>query len=476
MEDNDKKFVCKYCNKKYPCGKSLGGHIRTHMSRKRIANKIVEVELEEEEEEEEDEDEDEVEFINRDRVVAINGQSSYGLRENPKKTKRFVDSNRYNISKQEMLMCKECGKGFVSLKALCGHMASHSEKDSSEKYPKLVMDSQSDTESSSPSRRSTRSKMMKNYDSSSTFNGNYSSVIDAEHEQEDVAMCLMMLSRDSWYTKAWSSVADSSDNNSVVLETKSSSINMRITSKNNEDMVKKKFGEIKLKSAEVELSENSDSGYFNNGPKLSNESVDKFYETNSEYRSGFEEFADAELVKKSNSFKFKNSRAAAAKIQAYTQEFVDKTNGYKCLTCNKIFHSHRSLWGHQASHSRIINGCYNESTYESGENNIENDHNNNSIDVGNKNKNKNKSPVELHQSKRLGSTSKRNKGHQCPICFRMFKSGQALGGHKRSHFLGGGDHSYNGSTVVINNQSLSNMPDLNLPAPDDEEAIRFTPW
>ena len=30
MEER-KKYVCKYCSKSFPCGKSLGGHIRTHM-------------------------------------------------------------------------------------------------------------------------------------------------------------------------------------------------------------------------------------------------------------------------------------------------------------------------------------------------------------------------------------------------------------------------------------------------------------
>ena len=30
--------------------------------------------------------------------------------------------------------------------------------------------------------------------------------------------------------------------------------------------------------------------------------------------------------------------------------------------------------------------------------------------------------------------SKKNKVHECPICFKIFSSGQALDGHKRSHF------------------------------------------
>ena len=34
--------------------------------------------------------------------------------------------------------------------------------------------------------------------------------------------------------------------------------------------------------------------------------------------------------------------------------------------------------------------------------------------------------------------SKKVKGHKCPYCPRVFKSGQALGGHKRSHMMGAG--------------------------------------
>ncbi|KAF2552371.1 hypothetical protein F2Q68_00035188 [Brassica cretica] len=34
----EKRFVCKFCNKRFACGKSLGGHIRTHMSNKNSAD------------------------------------------------------------------------------------------------------------------------------------------------------------------------------------------------------------------------------------------------------------------------------------------------------------------------------------------------------------------------------------------------------------------------------------------------------
>ncbi|KAL1548666.1 zinc finger protein ZAT4-like [Salvia divinorum] len=53
--------------------------------------------------------------------------------------------------------------------------------------------------------------------------------------------------------------------------------------------------------------------------------------------------------------------------------------------------------------------------------------------------------------------------HQCPFCHRIFSSGQALGGHKRSHFV-------QNSTRISQVLSI----DLNLPAPvDDDEGSQI---
>ncbi|KAK8522855.1 hypothetical protein V6N13_115802 [Hibiscus sabdariffa] len=291
-QDQEKKFVCKYCNKGYPCGKSLGGHIRTHMNIENCAE-----------------------------ISTTN--PPYDLRGNPKKSKRFSDESGNGILLREMI-CKECGKGFQSLKALCGHMACHSEKERVFQTFEDHWDSQSDTETSAaptPSRRrrSKRIRCKTSNNSVSITNGSSSvSEIEDQHEQEEVAMCLMMLSRDSsGCKKGMNSVADSSDNNSVILEEQR---------------------ETKLKSG-----------------------------------------SGAKDLRK-----------------------------FKCLS----------------------NG---------------------------------------NPEKKLGS--KRNKGHECPFCFKVFKSGQALGGHKRSHFVGGSE-----DTTLVIKQNSPEMPlpaliDLNLPAPVEEDAV-----
>lgn len=68
------------------------------------------------------------------------------------------------------------------------------------------------------------------------------------------------------------------------------------------------------------------------------------------------------------------------------------------------------------------------------------------------------------------------KVHQCPFCERIFASGQALGGHKRSHFVGAKAIPTNSSTIISQssrNARVFNI-DLNLPAPvDDDESSQF---
>ncbi|KAL4385700.1 hypothetical protein GQ457_15G004690 [Hibiscus cannabinus] len=462
MEVNrEKKFVCKFCNKRYPCGKSLGGHIRTHMNNENSA-----------------ETEEESADVPLNKLVST--KRFAGLRENPKKTKRFSDSG--NGSSFKEMICKECGKGFRSMKALCGHMSCHSEKervfhlDNGDKH-KLVMDSESDTETStSPSKR--RSKRVKyksigvHSNNSDNFGNGSSSVSEIVQEQEEVAMCLMMLSRDSGCRKGLNSVAVSSDNNSVVLEDKSPSIDVRITIKNAMKCVSNK-NKLKESAETCPSDENSDSGYFRNGPKKveSDDSVDEFRKNIVSKKpkimsgSGFKS-------------KFKYDLRRSGKNAYYSPQ---KGSKYECLTCNKTFDSHRALGGHRASHTKV-NDC-NESIHESHEHSLASDsYTAPMIDTKSTKSCSNGKSLGVpkgsssNAEKRLGS--KKNKGHECPFCFRVFKSGQALGGHKRSHFVGGSDD----RTLVIK-QDSSEMPaliDLNLPAPVEEDAVAnaagFMPW
>lgn len=500
-EGRESRFVCKLCNKKYPCGKSLGGHMRSHV----VANS--------------DESEEKFEFkINRNSSPYIvdegkiaaesgNGLSSYGLRENPKKTWRAVDA-RAPLPQDKI--CKQCGKGFQSLKALCGHMACHSDKDRGLKddsswtseNQKLVMDSYSDTEAEE--RRLTRSSKSKSckkivVDHSpfglAANNGSSSvSEIDGQ-DQAEVAMCLMLLSKDSGNKGGVNSVVESSDNNSVVLETKSSSIDMRVSKKESTNYIHNQDGIPQMKKTgyrnfkdsalddEISQMENSDSGYFLDecAKAESDLSVDGFrrYGGFSDYKKpvisrGDEYDDDDGTESRKRKYGYENPESwnehgKMTKNSTSKAEFAHKKSKYECFNCKKAFKSYQALGGHRPCHKR--SNAFYESRYESGENSLDDD----STDyrttgklVESSSKRKPTTKKSSHNAEEKNKSKKNNKAHVCPFCDRVFKNGQALGGHKRSHFIGGHDENYNRSPVEKKPEQ-PDLLDLNLPAPEVDE-------
>ncbi|XP_038707259.1 zinc finger protein ZAT9-like [Tripterygium wilfordii] len=495
MEENrNRKFVCKFCHKRFLCGKALGGHIRSHKYGHTI--------------------EAEEAKINKIKSKSYMGdesglQSGYVLGENPIKSRRLSDSSITSLNQEKV--CKECGKGFSSSKALCGHMACHSEKEKNKIRKnrfkdhsgsggnlKLISDHQLETETSGPGgqRRSKRLryKTIGVYPSQFSLSNGSLSASDIEQEQEEVAISLMMLSRDFRYRGCPDSVVESSENHSVTLDAKSSSIDMKIDSKNgfncgtvgNEFVALKRTRDGNFKGSEPGLSENSDSGYFRNEPRKveSDVSVDGFHRNlkikkpNGQFCSQFEH-SDAEMGKGLINYKCKKLEFLEKDmIGEEGCEEVDRAsmkhdsrirveNEYESLT------SRHSLGGRRASHNKI-NGCCG-SMNEISEDSIDDEYvptfivDPTTVDTFRK-----KKPLEQDLSENVEKkmVSKKGKVHECPICFRVFRSGQALGGHKRSHFVGGSED----RSVVIE-QEPSEMPsliDLNLPAPIEEEA--YMPW
>ncbi|TKY63656.1 Zinc finger protein ZAT9 [Spatholobus suberectus] len=72
--------------------------------------------------------------------------------------------------------------------------------------------------------------------------------------------------------------------------------------------------------------------------------------------------------------------------------------------------------------------------------------------------------------------------HECPVCFRVFASGQALGGHKRTHVIGSAATTTTATATATATVSVrtsarvgDSLIDLNLPAPvdDDDDVSQF---
>ncbi|PNY08181.1 dentin sialophosphoprotein [Trifolium pratense] len=467
MEERKRKFVCKYCLKRFPCGKSLGGHIRTHMTEERThaaaAAAIAAAAAAD---------------IKRDfePVVALsdggNGNPIYGLRENPKKTIKFVHSHNHVASaaaattalEHEMIkFCKECGKGFPSLKALCGHMASHSEKEKKIKEDTQSDDDDDDDDDTCVVAASTmnlrknkrrirfKSLTLSNQPSSSSVNGS-SSVSEMEQEQQEVARCLMLLSRD-FFSHKGRFVSESSNNNSVLLETKSKIVirnGNKLVSSNAHGFVEEKK---KLKSVGgIGISINSDSTAFKYGSKkikIVDSNVSKY------------EFKRPKMEEEDKS-RFENCRKKAK----YEELDHDrKFDSRKKAKYEEIYESDRKSLKYEFFRSEKDKHCsYDSITDDESDEQKSSESDSFSAAKSHNSKlvNKKKSSNKGKKKKKL--KSKKSKEYECPICYKIFKSGQALGGHKRSHFVGGSED----NTFVIKQSVAPCLIDLNQPAPVDE--------
>eukprot|EP01018_Ginkgo_biloba_P024843 Gb_40148 [translate_table: standard] len=170
-------------------------------------------------------------------------------------------------------------------------------------------------------------------------------------------------------------------------------------------------------------------------------------------------------------------------------QHVSKKSTYECKTCNKIFHSFQALGGHRASHKNV-KGCSAKIDMQEEHENLEEEIITTDEDLSRaeyqQSTDFHKPPPPKDQVREfctkeesdetLGS-SRKAKIHECSICHRVFASGQALGGHKRCHWITTGT-SETTTTISSSKQHPIQQPqqrpvrgdllDLNLPAPVDE--------
>nr|XP_010934138.1 zinc finger protein ZAT4 [Elaeis guineensis] len=160
---------------------------------------------------------------------------------------------------------------------------------------------------------------------------------------------------------------------------------------------------------------------------------------------------------------------------------------FECKACKKVFTSHQALGGHRASHKKV-KGCFAAKLDDLDEvppddEVINHDNNNTSSEMA--------MAIVPFDNPPLAVTplKKKSKVHECSICHRVFTSGQALGGHKRCHWITSNapdagavaklhplppEHATVGLHPRLTLRPMfesSDTLDLNLPAPVDQEDL-----
>ncbi|CAI9786024.1 unnamed protein product [Fraxinus pennsylvanica] len=112
---------------------------------------------------------------------------------------------------------------------------------------------------------------------------------------------------------------------------------------------------------------------------------------------------------------------------------------FECKACKKVFNSHQALGGHRASHKKV-KGCY--AAKQDHDHQLDDSLAYDDVITHDEYFPASKSPYnspnlpfEKGSTALVGAARRKSKVHECTICHRVFSSGQALGGHKRCHWI-----------------------------------------
>lgn len=422
-------------------------------------------------------------------------QDSYDLRENPKKSWKISDVKAGGegdpfpipipvpipipIPKKLAYVCKECAKSFPSSRALSGHMRAHTLKGKKNEHickkcskvfesaralyghmkthskrPRLsstITKSDFDVDYPRKKRSIIRyNKLTPTNPSLSSANASSSSsaaAFDFDDEVENAAVCLMLLSRGT------TDLGDSIDDTNDAIESEAFPLSQSQSSETCADeeknplTSKKKDSSSSLVVSESEIKEFENE---NNDEDAKAEIEVDLEEATKMAKASDSDSNQVEVEVEVEAGAEKDLKLAGLGIgrgrgrdEDESEMLVDsdpvvvvremllkdvgsgkgKKRGYKCRTCNMIFSSHQALGGHRNRHKIVTSssggsrsGMVNES--------------NNGVLLS---ENNNEQWYYYYNGQNQKSN---NKEHECAVCFKVFPTGQALGGHKRAHYAG----------------------------------------
>ncbi|XP_017217592.1 uncharacterized protein LOC108195153 [Daucus carota subsp. sativus] len=530
LEDQEQRYLCRFCSKSFSSGNSLGGHMRGHLALIN-AEKCVESEDGDLGFDREEVVEEKNDPLLSDMDLDDVGEASYVLRENPKKSWR-ISPSKHGGEIKEMNFCKECGKGFPSLKAVAGHMRSHSIKGKQENAvckecgklfdsPRALFghmrshskrskgSSESDYQLVSPVKKKRSTKRYSTVTSHSSISHSDSFVCFTEvDEVKEVALCLMMLSRGVNCGDEFSLSMDTAKNcSSANLESWSSF--------QKKDDSRSDYGGIEMRKMKMSVGndiQSTVSGFGNFG---------SCFDSDDELKSG----VDASDEQSLNCGKFKKTldttsinpvgtklmdlgtEVGPEKIDMGLQKakpsnkasvlydqcelnkiFCDelqyatsasefskdneRKGKFMCKICYKTFKTPQALGGHRTTHRTV----YSRSTVKEDSPAKVKENSNKVTETDSK-----LEQLKCDENSAEKDDMTRSKEHECAICFKVFASGQALGGHKRAHYIG--IPVSKGKGIALMEQDppdhTDNNLDLNFPATAEEESstgVSLNPW